>query len=94
MTNLKKRLNYYRRIFGAYLTPSTSQLTFWHDRPAMSEFVPGELGPYYMAFQQKADYAGPKDAEVFPSSIISVKSVSNITRLPLRNLDSVISTYT
>jgi len=66
MTNLKKRLNYYRRIFGAYLTPSTSQLTFWHERPAMSEFVPGELGPYYMTFQQKADYAGPKDAEGIP----------------------------
>ena len=66
MTNLKKRLNYYRRIFGAYLTPSTSQLTFWHEHPAMSDFAPGELGPYYMTFAQKADYGGPKDDDGIP----------------------------
>ena len=66
MTELKKRLNYYRRIFGAYLTPATSQLTFWHEQPEMSDFTPGELGPYYMTFQQKADYAGPCDANGIP----------------------------
>lgn len=66
MKNVKKRLNYYRRIFGAYLTPSPSQLTFWHECSAMSDFVPGELGPYYMTFQQKADYAGPTDDNGIP----------------------------
>ncbi len=66
MTALKNRLNYYRRIFGAYLTPATSQLSFWHEQPTMSEFTPGELGPYYMTFQQKADYAGLCDANGIP----------------------------
>lgn len=66
MTAINKRLNYYRRVFGAYLTPATSQLTFWHEQPAMSEFTPGELGPYYMTFEQKADYAGPHDAQGVP----------------------------
>jgi len=66
MTAIKKRLNYYRRIFGAYLTPATSQLTFWHEQPAISDFTPGELGPYYMTFAQKANYAGPHDANGVP----------------------------
>jgi hypothetical protein len=63
---LERRLNYYRRIFGAYLTPSQSQLTFWHERPAMNDFVPERLGPYYMRFEQKADYAGTYDAAGIP----------------------------
>ena len=63
---LRKRLNYYRRIFGAYLTASQSQLTFWHERPAMSNFEPGRLGPYYMTFEQKADYAGIYDRAGIP----------------------------
>ncbi len=66
MSVVAKRLNYYRRIFGAYLTPAKSQLTFWHDEPAMSEFHPDELGPYYMKFAQKADYAGTYDANGIP----------------------------
>jgi heparosan-N-sulfate-glucuronate 5-epimerase len=66
MTALNNRLNYYRRIFGAYLTPATSQLTFWHEQPAISDFTPGELGPYYMTFAQKADYSGSFDSEGIP----------------------------
>jgi heparosan-N-sulfate-glucuronate 5-epimerase len=66
MTALKKRLNYYRRIFGAYLTPATSQLTFWHEQPSVNDFTPGVLGPYYMTFAQKADYAGLYDAANIP----------------------------
>ena len=27
------RLQYYRRIFSAYLVPGKSQLTFWHETP-------------------------------------------------------------
>lgn len=30
---ITRRLNYYRRIFAAYLTPQKSQLTFWHEVP-------------------------------------------------------------
>lgn len=66
MSFAQKRLNYYRRIFGAYLTPTKSQLTFWHEQPAMSGFTPGELGSYYMTFSQKADYAGTYDANNIP----------------------------
>lgn len=64
--NVQKRLNYYRRIFGAYLTPSQSQLTFWHDTPVTSQFDPARLGPYYMTFEQKADYAGIYDRAGIP----------------------------
>lgn len=66
MSSVQKRLNYYRRIFGAYLTPTKSQLTFWHEQPAVSDFTPGELGAYYMTFAQKADYAGVYDANGIP----------------------------
>jgi hypothetical protein len=66
MSTVQQRLNYYRRIFGAYLTPAKSQLTFWHEQPAMSNFAPGKLGPYYMTFAQKADYAGTYDANGIP----------------------------
>lgn len=66
MNNVQKRMNYYRRIFGAYLTPSKSQLTFWHEQPAMSQFTPAEIGTYYMTFAQKADYAGSFDASGIP----------------------------
>lgn len=66
MTALQKRLNYYRRIFGAYLTPAKSQLTFWHERPAASDFTRGKLGPYYMTFEKKADYPGTFDAAGIP----------------------------
>lgn len=61
-----KRLNYYRRIFGAYLTPSTSQLTFWHEQPALNDFTPGKLGPYYMTFAEKANYEGAYDSSGIP----------------------------
>jgi heparosan-N-sulfate-glucuronate 5-epimerase len=65
-STVQKRMNYYRRIFGAYLTPSQSQLTFWHEQPEASEFTAGELGRYYMTFAQKADYAGTYDTDDIP----------------------------
>lgn len=56
------RLNYYRRIFPAYLTSQKSQLTFWHEVPEVNENMkPGELGEYYMPFAAKADYPGQYD---------------------------------
>ena len=62
-----QRVNYYRRIFAAYLTPQKSQLTFWHEMPAVSEnFRPGELGEYYMPFTAKADYPGQYDQKGIP----------------------------
>lgn len=64
---LRGRLNYYRRIFSAYLTPSRSQLSFWHDAPEAAEDIrPGELAGYYMSFTSKAAYAGPFDDSGIP----------------------------
>jgi heparosan-N-sulfate-glucuronate 5-epimerase len=61
------RLQYYRRIFSAYLTSSGSQLTFWHDQPtANTNATADKLGEYYMLFAQKADYLGPFDADGIP----------------------------
>ena len=61
------RLNYYRRIFSAYLTPQKSHLTFWHETPEINDhFRPGVLGEYYMPFSAKADYSGEYDREGVP----------------------------
>ena len=58
------RLNYFRRIFKVYLTKDKGYLNFWHERPAVSEGISkDELGPYYMTFEDKARYRGPKDKD-------------------------------
>ena len=65
--NLARRLNYYRRIFPAYLGRRNSHLTFWHDAPDINHrFAPRSLGEYYMPFLEKADYAGPFDHQGVP----------------------------
>jgi len=62
-----RRLNYYRRIFSAYLTGQKSHLTFWHGVPEVNErFQENELGEYYMPFIAKADYAGQYDGVGIP----------------------------
>ena len=73
---LAHRLRYWQRIFSAYLTSGPSQLSFWHDPPKLAANLeaqldaPGldshRLGPYYMDFDGKADYAGPFDAAGIP----------------------------
>ena len=61
------RLQYYRRIFGSYLVPGRSQLTFWHDTPqANPKATTDELGEYYMDFGTKADYSGHYDSHGIP----------------------------
>ena len=61
------RLDYYHRIFSAYLTPQKSHLTFWHEIPEVNEhFQPGKLGEYYMPFTAKADYSGQYDSTGIP----------------------------
>ncbi|PYP84305.1 MAG: hypothetical protein DMG65_22895 [Candidatus Angelobacter sp. Gp1-AA117] len=60
-------LDYYRRIFSAYLGRAQSQLTFWHEVPEVNpRFTPNSLGEYYMTFSSKADYPGPFDAAGIP----------------------------
>jgi heparosan-N-sulfate-glucuronate 5-epimerase len=62
-----KRHNYYRRIFSAYLTGTTSHLTFWHEQPEVNENCQiGVLDEYYMPFFAKADYAGYYDEQGIP----------------------------
>ncbi len=64
---IEKRFNYYHRIASAYLTNNSSQLSFWHERPALNEnFRPGELGEYYMTFTDKADYSACRDPQGVP----------------------------
>jgi len=61
------RLNYYRRVFSAYLMSSHSQLTFWHEVPELNPNASrSELGEYYMPFSAKADYPGHRDADGIP----------------------------
>ena len=61
------RIDYYRRIFSAYLMGNTSQLTFWHGEPKVNENSdPGSLGEYYMPFIAKANYSGYYDSNGVP----------------------------
>ena len=65
--SLATRWHYYRRIFGAYLGPGRSQLTFWHETPEINpRSGASRLGEYYMLFREKADYAGHYDAAGIP----------------------------
>ena len=61
------RLQYYRRIFSAYLVPGKSHLTFWHEKPEENPNASvHQLGEYYMSFTQKADYKGHYDSTGIP----------------------------
>jgi hypothetical protein len=61
------RLRYLRRVFGAYLLPGASQLTFWHETPEAHHETSGVgIGPYYMNFSSKANYTGPFDDHGIP----------------------------
>lgn len=60
-------LQYYRRIFSAYLGPGKSQLTFWHETPQANPNASiHRLGEYYMLFAEKADYSGHHDSTGIP----------------------------
>jgi heparosan-N-sulfate-glucuronate 5-epimerase len=61
------RLQYYRRIFSAYLAPGKSHLTFWHETPRENpEASVHQLGQYYMLFAEKAGYHGYHDSAGIP----------------------------
>ncbi|MBI4283379.1 MAG: hypothetical protein HY663_02780 [Chloroflexi bacterium] len=61
------RWSYYKRIFQTYVAHRGSNLTFWHEKPEVNERATyDKLGPYYMPFAQKADYAGPFDPSLVP----------------------------
>lgn len=61
------RFHYLRRVLAAYCLPGRSQLTFWHETPEVHpNLTPADIGPYYMTFASKADYAGPFDVNGIP----------------------------
>lgn len=61
------RLAYWRRILAAYVLGGRSQLTFWHETPAINgRAMAGSLGEYWMTFRDKADYPGPFDERGIP----------------------------
>ncbi len=65
--SLLQKINYYRRVFRAYLVPGESQLSFWHDSAELNPRAPiGSLGEYFMNFAQKAQYTGPSDSDGVP----------------------------
>jgi hypothetical protein len=69
--SVASRIKYWRRLFSAYMTPSSSQLTFWHDSPTIEPAISNtkdstELGPYYMRFTQKANYESLLDPNGVP----------------------------
>lgn len=60
-------IHYLRRIFSAYVLKRNSQLSFWHETPAINIKAKNELlGSYYMAFTEKAGYSGPFDNQGIP----------------------------
>jgi hypothetical protein len=65
--SVPSRLRYWRRLTSAYLLPGKSQLTFWHDTPRAEQgFDTKQVGPYYMRFDEKADYDGLFDDNGIP----------------------------
>lgn len=64
---LVSRLQYYQRIFAAYLLPRESQLTFWHETPLVNpRATTDRLGEYFMDFAAKAGYRGHYDSDGIP----------------------------
>ncbi len=56
------KISYLKRILKVYLTNTKSYLNFWHEDPKPSEDItPHNLGKYYMTFEDKAEYQGPRD---------------------------------
>ena len=62
-----KKIQYWNRIFNAYVLRNTSQLTFWHGEPKINTNIRKDrLGQYYMLFYNKADYKGAFDENGIP----------------------------
>ncbi|HDD62161.1 MAG TPA: hypothetical protein ENF22_06510 [Chloroflexi bacterium] len=64
---IRKRFNYLKRVYKAYLSKEDSQLTFWHGTPSVNqEAEPGKIGQYYMPFTAKAGYKAHLDDQGIP----------------------------
>ena len=64
----KQRINYWRRVIVAYRKGANSQLTFWHEKPAINEDIDFKdpASGYYMTFYDKTLYPGPFDEHGVP----------------------------
>ena len=61
------RLRYLNRVAAAYLGNAPSQLTFWHEAPAINQRSFEEsCGEYYHCFFRKADYGVHVDEQGIP----------------------------
>ena len=62
-----KKIQYWNRIFKAYVLGNTSQLTFWHGEPNTNPNMETDsLGQYYMLFYNKANFKGKYDDNGIP----------------------------
>ena len=64
----KQRINYWERVIAAYRKGANSQLTFWHEKPAVNEDMDlkDPSAGYYMTFYDKTLYPGPFDDKGVP----------------------------
>lgn len=61
------RINYYKRIFSAYIFSRNSNLSFWHTPLEINHIKDyGKLGRYYMNFAEKTKFPGPFDTDGIP----------------------------
>ena len=61
------RLTYLARILYVYAFKKKSSLAFWYEMPEVNDSAFGDgVGPYYMAFRGKSEYAGPFDSAGIP----------------------------
>lgn len=66
--DIKAKINYWRRVIEAYRKGVNSQLTFWHEKPAVNEEMDlkDPSTGYYMTFYDKTLYPGPFDDKSVP----------------------------
>lgn len=61
------RINYWKRIFNAYVSKKPSQLTFWHGKPTKNKDLDlNRLDQYYMLFSKKANFNENLDKKGIP----------------------------
>jgi hypothetical protein len=60
-------IDYYKRIFNAYLFYTNSNVSFWHTGLKTNSIEnSGRIGRYYMNFEEKTRYDGPFDEDDIP----------------------------
>ena len=62
MTANWRRAKYLSRMIQVYAAPGKGPLSFWHEEPRVHDIAFSDGRSYFMAFQQKACYAGPFDS--------------------------------